>query len=47
MIGTQEAVETLGGLLADPTLSHYARFALEPIPMPQRSTVFCAKRRKK
>jgi HEAT repeat protein len=35
VIGTQEAVETLGGLLADPTLSHYARFALEPIPSPE------------
>jgi len=33
-IGTKEAVPVLAGLLSDPLLSHYARFALEPIPDP-------------
>lgn len=35
VIGTAKAVETLGALLDDPQLSHYARFALEPIPSPE------------
>ncbi len=33
-VGTREAVPVLAGLLADPLLSHYARFALEPLPDP-------------
>ncbi len=32
VIGGAKAVETLSRLLDDPQLSHYARFALEPIP---------------
>lgn len=33
-IGGNEAVAALAGLLADPQLSHYARFGLEPNPDP-------------
>ncbi|MCS7238178.1 MAG: HEAT repeat domain-containing protein [Thermoguttaceae bacterium] len=35
VIGTARAIEVLGQLLSDPQLSHYARFALEPIPSPE------------
>ena len=34
VIGTKKAVPALAGLLADESLSHYARFGLEPIPDP-------------
>lgn len=34
MVGTKEAVPALAGLLSDPLLSHYARFALVPITDP-------------
>lgn len=34
IVGTKEAVPTLAALLADPDLSHAARYALEPIPDP-------------
>lgn len=35
VIGSEKALNALEKLLADPILSHYARFALEPIPSPQ------------
>ena len=34
MVGTEDAVPALAALLADPQLSHYARFGLAPIPGP-------------
>jgi len=34
VIGTEEAVPALAALLADETLSHMARYGLEPIPDP-------------
>lgn len=34
MVGTKDAVPALAALLADPQLSHYARFGLVPIPDP-------------
>jgi HEAT repeat protein len=34
VVGTKDAVPALAALLADRELSHYARFALEPIPDP-------------
>jgi HEAT repeat protein len=34
VVGDKTAVPALAPLLADPQLSHYARFALEPIPDP-------------
>ncbi len=34
VVGDKTAVPALAALLADPQLSHYARFALEPIPDP-------------
>ncbi|HUT13181.1 MAG TPA: HEAT repeat domain-containing protein [Thermoguttaceae bacterium] len=34
VVGTKDAVPVLARLLADETLAHYARFALEPIPDP-------------
>jgi len=38
MVGTDEAVPALAALLADPQLSHYARFGLAPIPGPAADT---------
>ncbi len=38
-IGTKEAVPTLAGFLGDAKMSHYARFALEPIPDPSVDAV--------
>ncbi len=35
VVGTEQSVPVLTGLLSDPELSHYARFGLEPIPSPQ------------
>jgi len=32
VVGDKSAVPALAALLADPQLSHYARFGLEPIP---------------
>lgn len=34
VVGDKAAVPALAALLADPRLSHYARFGLEPIPDP-------------
>jgi HEAT repeat protein len=34
VVGDRTAVPALAALLTDPQLSHYARFALEPIPDP-------------
>ncbi|NQU25886.1 MAG: HEAT repeat domain-containing protein [Candidatus Nealsonbacteria bacterium] len=35
IVGTEAAVPVLAGLLQDEGLSHYARYALEPIPSPK------------
>mgnify|MGYP006300550109 CR=1 FL=1 len=36
LVGTDEAIETLAGMLGeDERVSHYARYALEPIPSPK------------
>lgn len=35
VVGDERAVEALAALLSSPELSHYARFALEPLPGPQ------------
>ena len=37
VIGDRSAVPAIAPLLADPQLSHYARFALEPMPDPSAS----------
>lgn len=34
VVGTKDAIPVLAGLLSNPELAHYARFALEPIPDP-------------
>ncbi|MCH2183282.1 MAG: HEAT repeat domain-containing protein [Mariniblastus sp.] len=40
IIGTPKSVPAVAKLLADPELSHYARFALEANPSPKVDTVF-------
>lgn len=46
VIGGKEAVPALAALLADPNLSHYARFGLEPNPDPAAAAALRAALRK-